>query len=91
MSPSFGLLPRLGEPLDRGEVVGRLVGERRVLQGPELEVRDEVSGRDVRAVEVLVQPDRQRDLFIVVLRGDPGGESRGERDGGRDPSDDGDG
>ena len=45
--------PRLGEPGDGGEVVGRLVGERRVLQVPQLVGRNRVTDGRVRAVDGL--------------------------------------
>jgi hypothetical protein len=88
--PVGGRLPRFGEAGDRGEVVGRLVGQGGVLQVPELERRHEEAGRHVRTVKILLQPDRQRDR-LVVLGGRAAGQSGGERNGGHDPGAYGDG
>ena len=62
-------LPRGGEPRDRLEVRGCLVGERRVLHVPDLVVDHERADGGVERVDVLREPDRQRDLPGRVGRG----------------------
>ncbi len=73
-----GNLPGLGQPGDGGEVVGRLVGERGVLQCPELVLGDQEAGGDVQRVQRLGDPDGEDDLFLVL--GHRGRRHQGDQD-----------
>jgi hypothetical protein len=61
--------PRRREARDRREVLRRLVGERRVLEVPELVRRHRDADGRVGAVEVLLEPDREGQRSPALLAG----------------------
>ena len=61
-----GGLPRLGQAGDGLEVVGRLVGQRGVLEVPDLVGRDRVAHGDVGRVDLLGEPDGEGQLLLVA-------------------------
>ena len=65
----LGDLPRLGEAGNGGEVLRRLVGERGVLERPELVLGDQETGGDVERVQRLGEPDGEDDLVLVLGAG----------------------
>ena len=92
--PILGTLPGLGQPRDGLEVVRRLVGQRGVHQVPDLVGRHRVPDRDIGRVDLLGDPDGERDLLVVGPRRRRGGvlcgrrcEPKGHRRQNRDEAD----
>ena len=86
-APVVGVLPGLGQAGNRREVVGRLVGERRVLDVPRLVGGDRDADQRVHAVDALRVADVEHRRLAVLAAGRHGhAHQEGERAGSLQPA-----